>query len=148
MRRQRPQVASGWRYPASRPQAPRRLVTLAQPPQFERLLTRYLDGSEVVAVDRPEELAGAVRQAQADAVVLPAGSLDQEALEELARECRPQLVPVVAFRPLEEHCLGRGLHCLMRPSATRVAGVAGGGLDAGGCWWWTIIGWCGWWSGT
>lgn len=118
VRRQRPQVASGWRYPASRPQAPRRLVTLAQPPQFQRLLTRYLDGSEVVAVDRPEELAGAVRQAQADAVVLPAGSLDQEALEELARECRPQLVPVVAFSlPLEEHlALAEGFsHCLMKP---------------------------------
>ncbi len=111
-------MAPGWRYPASRPATPRRIVTLAQPPQFQRLLTRYLTEVEVLAVEQPEGLAAAVRQVQADAVVLAAGSLDEAAVEELARECRGQSVPVVSFSlPLEEHlALAEGFsHCLMKP---------------------------------
>ncbi len=116
--RQQSRVAPGWRYPASRPEAPRRVVTLESPLQFRRILSRYLTGIQVVAVNRPDALAAAVRRTQADAVVLATGSLSQTAIEDLASECQPHAVPVVVFSlPLEEHlALAEGFsHCLMKP---------------------------------
>ena len=72
----------------------------------------------MVTAERIEDLATVVRKEQADAVVVAAGSLSQAALEDLARECRPQSVPVIVFSlPLEEHlALAEGFsHCLTKP---------------------------------
>ncbi len=133
--RQQSRVAPGWRYPASRPEAPRRVVTLESPLQFRRILSRYLTGIQVVAVNRPapDALAAAVRRTQSRRRGTATGSLSQTAIEGPGERVPAPAVPVVVFSlPLEEHlALAEGFsHCLMKPFSARrraVAHTGGGG---------------------
>ncbi|NPV09636.1 MAG: hybrid sensor histidine kinase/response regulator [Anaerolineae bacterium] len=109
-----------WRYPASKPRAAHRLVILARPPEFPRLLARYLPDTEVVEA-RDDELAAVARRVKADAIVLPSG-VDNDLEEELAGEVRDLSLPVITCSwPLEQSlAAAQGFAgCLMKPFGTR-----------------------------
>ena len=115
---QRSQLPTGWRYPAEKPKTPRRLVTLAEPAEFARLLRRYLPDAEVLEGDGAEEAARLARRVQADAVVISADSSSVAIEDTLVRASSDLLLPVIACSlPLERHlALAEGFtHCLMKP---------------------------------
>ncbi len=116
--RQASRLPAGWRYPAGKPAVPQKLVTLADPPEFPKLLSRHLPGAQVLEVRTLEEAARTARIRQADAVVLPTGVCLDDQADDLATAIGDLSLPIVTFSlPLEEHlALAEGFsHCLMKP---------------------------------
>ncbi|NPV08508.1 MAG: hybrid sensor histidine kinase/response regulator [Anaerolineae bacterium] len=112
------ELPAGWRYPAGRPESSRRLVTLAEPAEFARLLGRYLPDAEVLAVPDVSDAEATARRAQADAVVLADGAQDGTAAKELAAATADLGLPVITCSlPLErDQAVAAGFsHCLTKP---------------------------------
>jgi len=117
---QRPQLPRGWRHPAGKLQATWRLVTLSDPPEFARLLGRYLPDCDLLQAPTLAQAAELARGSQADAIVLPEGGISAEGEVELAQQQAEQLLPVITCSwPLEQRlAMAQGFsHCLMKPFA-------------------------------
>jgi signal transduction histidine kinase/CheY-like chemotaxis protein len=115
VRAQPSQLPSGWHYLAPAPEG-QRLVTLAQPAEFPRMLRRYLTDVDIREAEDAQKAAQLARTIQADAVIL----LDEQEAEaaEIARATADLLLPVITCSlPLERHlALAEGFtHCLMKP---------------------------------
>jgi len=115
---QNSRLPEGWRYPAVRPDAPHRLVTMAEPAEFSRLLSRYLPETQVIEAKDSQEAARLARSHQADAIVLSLDTCDGELADDLCQATADLLLPVITCSlPLERHlALAEGFtHCLMKP---------------------------------
>jgi signal transduction histidine kinase/CheY-like chemotaxis protein len=116
---QEAKLPAGWRYPAARPQRPWRLITLSEPPEFPRLLRRYLPDVEVLEAPDVPAAARLAREAQADMAILSAADdEDASCARALAEATADIYLPVVSCSlPLERHlALAEGFdQCLMKP---------------------------------
>ncbi|MHB0874690.1 MAG: ATP-binding protein [Anaerolineae bacterium] len=118
VRSQRSRVPTGWRYPARKPDSPRRIVALADSEDFARFLGRHLDEVEILQASGCQEAADIARRVQADAIVVAAESGGEALGEEVARATLDLAMPViVCSAPLERGlALAAGFsHCLMKP---------------------------------
>jgi hypothetical protein len=108
----------GGYYPGIEAGVPRRLVTLAQPAEFARLLRRHLSRVDILVAEDARHCAQMARTYQADAVVLSEEVADEALAGGIAAATADLMLPVVTCAvPLERHlALAAGFtHCLMKP---------------------------------